>query len=249
MNEKNKLMLQMGIFFIIVFGIFTYIVLDEKKELVLTPKIEEKILSYIDSNYAQQKPDLNIGKIKYDKDSRKYQIKVSNTKNKNLYFYVNYKKKKITDTYQKDYIEGNSLYENFKNQYNKNFKNAKINFSKKLNEYPDTIKNQIIYEDIKNLPIYYVEKELAINNHKKDTIIDSINSFYNKNNELGYHPKEYTLTIVDKNDINFALEIESLTENLIINNINEIINAIIENDSNIKNKYSINYQYINQEEL
>lgn len=245
MNEKNKLMLQMGIFFIIVFGIFTYIVINEKKELIMIPKVEEKLLNYIDNNYAKQKPNLNIGKIKYDKENDKYQIKLSNTKNKKLYFYVIYKKKKITDTYQKDYIEGNSLYENFMKEYNKNFENANIVFSKKLNKYPDTIQNQIISSDIKKLPVYYIEKELPIKNHEEETICKSITNFYNKNKELGYTPKNYNLTLVDENDINFTIKIENLTEELIINNCEEIIRAIIGNDSSIKKKYSIDYQYIN----
>lgn len=245
MNEKNKLMLQMGIFFILVFGIFTYIVLNEKKTIILTPKVEEKILQYIDNNYATEKSNLDIGKIKYIKDKNTYQIKLSNTKNKNLYFYVKYKKKKITSTYKKDYIEGNSLYNSFENKYKNDINNIKVNFTNKLNKYPTTIRNQIINEDIKTLPIYNIEKELTIEKHAKDDIITAITNFYNQNKELGYNPKEYTLTIVDKNDISFAVKIENLTENLITNNINEIISAIIKNDSNIKTKYSINYNYIN----
>ena len=43
MNYKNKLVLEMGIFFIIVFGLFTYIVLNEKKHVILLPKVEEKL--------------------------------------------------------------------------------------------------------------------------------------------------------------------------------------------------------------
>lgn len=245
MNEKNKLMLEMGIFFILVFGIFTYIVINEKKSIILTPKVSEKLTQYIDKNYAKEKSNLKIGKVKYIKKDNKYQIKLSNTKNNNLYFYVIYKKKKIYDTYQKDYIEGNSLYKNFKTEYESIMKNSKVVFIKKLNKYPTTISNQIITEGIKVLPVYNIEKELTIKNHKIETITNSITNFYNKNKELGYNPKKYSLTIVDKNDINFAVKIENLTENLITNNINEIINAIISGDENIKTKYSINYEYIN----
>ena len=36
-------------------------------------------------------------------------MKVMNKTNENLYFYITYYKKEITDTYQKDYIEGNSF--------------------------------------------------------------------------------------------------------------------------------------------
>ena len=66
MNYKNKLILEMGIFFIIVFGIFTYIVLNEKKHVILLPKVEEKLNKYIDNNYSKEKINLDIGKTKYD---------------------------------------------------------------------------------------------------------------------------------------------------------------------------------------
>ena len=40
MNYKNKLVLEMGIFFIIVFGLFTYIVLN--KYMFFCPKTQNK---------------------------------------------------------------------------------------------------------------------------------------------------------------------------------------------------------------
>ena len=245
MNEQKKLMLQMGTFFILVFSIFTYIVLNEKKSVILTPKVEKKLLEYIDNNYMEEKTNLNIGKIKYIKNKDKYQIKLTNNTNSNLYFYVSYKNKKISSTYQKDYIEGNSLFTKFNSEYNKNISNSKVSFSKNLNNYPTTISEQIINNDIKSLPIYSVEKELTINSHTESIIVNEIINFYNKNKSLGYKPKEYNLIIVDKNDINFSIKIDNLTEDLIINNINEIISAIIKNDNSIMNKYSIKYKYIN----
>ena len=66
MNYKNKLVLEMGIFFIIVFGLFTYIVLNEKKHVILLPKVEESLNKYIDNNYSKEKINLNISKAKYD---------------------------------------------------------------------------------------------------------------------------------------------------------------------------------------
>ena len=234
----------MGIFSILVFGIFTYIIIYEKKDIVLSPKIEEKLLKYIDEKYISLKNDLTISKVKHIKDENTYQIKLSNNNNKNLYFFVNYKNRKITDTYQSDYVEGMSLYSNLEKEYKKKLKNSSLDFYKKLNEYPETIRQQVINQDTIKLPLYRVSTELTINNHTQKTIINSISKFYLKNKELGYSPKEYEIVLVDKNDISFSVKISNLTENLIINNINEIISAIILNDSNIMKKYSIKYQYI-----
>lgn len=246
MNYKNKLVLEMGIFFIIVFGIFTYIVLNEKKHVILLPKVEEKLNKYIDNNYSKEKINLDIGKAKYDINNETYKIKLTNSKNKNLYFYVSYKNKKITSTYKKDYKEGKTLYENFNNTYQRQikYKNSKIVFPKKLDSYPSTVYEKIINNELKSLPVYNINTELSLNNHKEDTIIKSINKFYLKVKKLGYNPKEYNFTIVDKNDITFSVKVSNLDNNLIENNLNEIIRAIIGNDKNIMKKYSIKYEYL-----
>ena len=244
MDEKNKLVLQMGIFFILVVGIFSYIVLNEKKYLILTPKVEEKLNNYINKEFASEKADLNIGKIKYILEDKSYKMKLTNTKNNHLYFYVIYKNRKITDTYKSDYIKGRSLYSYVENNYKKKFKNSSLEFTKNLNKYPNTIYEQIINNDIKSLPIYNVKTELEVDNHKLETITKEVNKFYNKNKKLGYNPKEYELIIVDKNDIKFSIKIENLTEELITNSLNEVISSIIKDDKSIINKYNIKYEYI-----
>lgn len=244
MDQKNKLVLEMGIFFILVVGAFSYIILNEKKYELLTPKVEEKMNKYIDKEFAKEKINLDIGKIKYTMDDRSYKIKLNNSNNNNLYFYVIYKNKKITDTYKKDYIEGKSLYTYTENKYKKEFKNSNLKFTKSLDKYPNTIYEKIINNEIESLPIYNIETELTIDNHELGTITKKINSFYLKTKKSGYNPKEYKVTIVDKNDIKFSVEIDNLTEELIISNLNEIISGIINKDKSIIDKYNITYKYI-----
>ncbi len=244
MDEKNKLVLQMGMFFIIVIGVFSYIILNEKKYEILTPKVEEKLNNYIDKEFAKEKINLDIGKIKYILDDRSYKIKLNNSKNKKLYFYVIYKNKKITNTYKKDYLEGKSLYTYTENKYKKEFKNSNLKFTKSLDKYPNTIYEKIINNEIESLPIYNIETELTIDNHELGTITKKINSFYLKTKKSGYNPKEYKVTIVDKNDIKFSVEIDNLTEELISNNLSDIISGIINKDKSIIDKYNIEYKYI-----
>lgn len=243
MDYKNKLVLQMGIFFILVVGIFSYIVLNEKKYEILTPKVEEKMNKYIDKKFAKEKIDLNIDKIKLDKYNKDYKIKLSNSKNKHLYFYVIYKNKKITDTYKKDYVEGKSLFNYTSIKYQKTFTNSKIIFTNKLNKYPNTIYNQIITEDIKTLPIYKIEKELTLKDSNIESIIKSITKFNNKIKKRGYNPKYYDFILVNENDVSFNIKIENLDNNLINTSLNPIITGIINNDKSIEQIYNISFKY------
>lgn len=245
MNEKNKLILQMGIFFIFVFATFTYIVLNEKKYIILSPKIEKKLNQYIDKNYSELKNELKISKMKFLKNKKIFQIKLTNNKNKDLYFTITYANKKIKDTYKNDYQQGQSLYKKVEKKYKENFQNSKLNFSKSLDKYPNTIYEKVLTENIKTLPIYDVSIELSLNNHNQKTIKNSIYKCYLKHQKLGYNPKSYNFILVDKNDITFSLNISNLTKEHILNNLDEIISAIIDDDNSIEDKYTIKYKYIN----
>ena len=124
-----------------------------------------------------------------------YKIKLNNSKNKDLYFYVIYKNKKIANTYKKDYQEGKSLYDNTTNKYQKKFKNSKLVFIKSLDKYPNTIYQQVINDDIMKLPIYSINTELTVDKHDLKTITSIINDFYLKNKNLGYNPRNYEIII------------------------------------------------------
>ena len=101
MNSKNSLILGRGIFLILIIVVFGLIIVNEKKEDILKGRAEEKINDHLKENYSTL--SANIGKISYQNNT--FTKKISSPKNKNLYFYISYKDKKVTDTYQKDYIE------------------------------------------------------------------------------------------------------------------------------------------------
>ena len=82
MNERKKLILEMGIFYLIVLLIFGYIIINDKSKNYLMPKIEKKMIAYIDEKYG--KTNFEIQKITYNKRKNIYQIRVNNSKNKNL---------------------------------------------------------------------------------------------------------------------------------------------------------------------
>ena len=74
--------------------------------------------------------------------------------------------------------------------------------------------------------------------------MSNITKYYKYINKNGYNPKYYNFDIINKKDISKELKIKYLDENLINNNLNEIIGAIIANDSSIESKYSIKYKFI-----
>ena len=65
MDEKNRLTLYMGIFYLLVILCIGLIVIDEKKKDFLIPKIEDKINTYINNNYSDIKSELKFSKVKW----------------------------------------------------------------------------------------------------------------------------------------------------------------------------------------
>ena len=105
----------------------------------MTPKIDKKLNDYVEKNYKEIKDDIIVKDTKYIEKDSTYRKKVVNKKNKNLYFYVNYKNKKIKSSYKKDYQEGATLFNKEKIEFEKEisnkYKETKITFHKKLNSY------------------------------------------------------------------------------------------------------------------
>ena len=110
MKEQKKLEMQMFLLFIIVFIFFGTITLTIKLGGFMTPKIDKKLNNYVEKNYKEIKNDITIENTKYIEKDSTYRKKIINKKNKDLYFYVNYKNKKIKSTYKKDYQEASTLF-------------------------------------------------------------------------------------------------------------------------------------------
>ena len=108
MKKQNQLLLARNIFVFIVFISFGIIVATEKTNSFLTTKFEKEVNNYLENNYNEIK-----NKIKKEESSYKkgiYTTKITSKDNKHLYFIIQKDNKKITDTYQKDYVEGNTLF-------------------------------------------------------------------------------------------------------------------------------------------
>lgn len=248
MNEKIKLTIQMAIFFFIIFTIFSIIIIKEKTTNLLLPKIELKLNDYIMENYN----DLDIKKGKTIIENNAYRMKVMNKTNNNLYFYISYSNKKISDTYKKDYVEGKTILEHSNKLIEKIITkktnitcNIKINNT--YNNFSDKVKELILEEkNLESLKIYTLETEIS-STWDKTSITSSITNIMTTLEKEKITPKNYTITITDKKDITKSVKITNLTtQNIENNNLDIIINDIINNEkTNILSENKITYEYLN----
>lgn len=249
MKKEKKLLLARNIFTFIIVIIFTIIIVREKKETLFLPKIENKINNYIEENYPKE--DLKLGKITYK--NNKYSMKVSSTNNKNRYFYIYYSNKKISDTYQEDYIKGKTLLTNIEKELQKSIKKKTnkepiITISTTLDQFTDTIKDRILNEDnLLELKIYTIVDELVIVNWNQQDILKEIENYISLYSKEMITPKNYTLTITNQKEITNSIEIANITTEFINNpHKEEIIRDIIDDKKSLLLKESkITYKYKN----
>lgn len=248
MRQEKRLRLKMTIFYLIIFVSFGVIVLNEKLAPLNINKIDKKFNTYINDNYSEIKDELKKTKTDYKKT--KYQLKIINKKNKNYYFYLYYSNKKITSTYKKDYIEGQSILKYLNKKLTKEINtltndNYIVTINNKLNDYNTYTKEQIINENnIINLKIYTLSKSIIINNFNDTEIIKELNNMININDKNNINPESYNITLTSKNDNKKEIIIYNITDEIIkSNDINNIINDIINNKkSDIIKKNNITFK-------
>lgn len=247
MKKQLKLTLSMALLFLITFVSFGTIIINEKKEDLFMPHIKNKLEDYLIKNYKEQS-NLKT-KISYNKD--KFILKVISEENNNYYFNIYYKDKEITDSYKKDYIEGNTYFKYLENKLQKDIKktldiNSKIDIATTLDSMTSKIRKKVlIEEDIKSLEIYTLSSELIIEEWNSLSITTDITNFINKLEKEDIKPNSYILTITNSNNLNESIEITNITTDLIENNkLNLIIDDIINNiNSKLLQQEKITYKY------
>ena len=246
MKKLYKLTKQMYVFYIIIL-ILLFIVIISNKKLIISSKIEEKINTYINKNYKDLKKELKISKLKIN--NKTYYKQLSNKSNKNLFFIVKYKNKKITSTYNNNYIKGN----NFIKIIEKNIKKDIFNLTKEefnikltntLDNYPKTIKDKIIKNNkLYKLKIYNINHNLYISNWTKEELIKKIKDLNKilKDNKINYANLNLKIKNTNKS---YIINVSNITSKIIENNnfsiiINDIMNlnnSKIIKENNIKIK-------------
>ena len=247
MKKQLKLTLSMALLFLVTFVSFGTIIINEKKEDLFMPHIKNKLEDYLKENYKEQS-NLKTN-ISYKED--KFILKVISEENKNYYFNIYYKDKKITDSYKEDYIEGNTYFKYLEKKLEKDIKKnldikTKIDIATTLNSMTSKIRKKVLIdEDIKSLKIYTLSSELIIEEWNSLSIANDITTFINKLEKEDIKPNSYILTITNSNNLNQSVEITNITTDLIQNNkLNLVIDDII-NDINSKllQQEKITYKY------
>ncbi len=228
---KNRLTLYMGMLYLFVILSFGLIIINEKKPL----QIEKRLNSYVKENY---KEEFNTSKIK--KKDKSYYIKLSNKKNKHLYFYVYYKDKKIISTYDNDYKEGKTL-NNYMSKYQSKKlrnKNYKIKYETKLNNYTKSVKEKIINGNY-DVPVYtiYVEETYT----DLYTKLNEINTYINT---IKLTPKNYNITLENKENIKESINIK-ISSDIMNSSLDKVVLSINNNDKLTLNKLNVKVKYLN----
>lgn len=243
MKQDKKLMLGMTLLFLITFISLGTLVTTEKLAPFYTEKIETRINEYLEKNYQEEINDFELGKITYK--NTKYQAKVRNKENKDLYFTIIYQNKKITDTYEEDYKEGKTLLKTYKKELEQEIskkinQEVQITFPLTLNKYTQETREKIINKKIDNT-IYNIAFTL---NTKLDIehIIEKITEISTLLRQENITPNTYEITIKDQDT---KLQISNITQSVLEKNaLTEIINAIMNNEeSNLIKEHNITYQY------
>lgn len=250
MKQQQKLTFSMALFFLIVFVFFGTIILNEKKEQLFMPKIENKLNKYFEENYKELKNTTTTSISLKDKE---YIMTIKSNQNEKLYFTINYKDKNITDTYQEDYIKGTRFLKYLEKEISNEIKNItnkeyKITILTSLDSMTTKVKEKVITEqNISSLKIYTLETEIPIENWNQDYITTKLTNLINNIESNQITPKNYTITIINKNNIYESIKINNLTKKIIENNLlKQIINDILNNvNSELLKQENITFKYLN----
>lgn len=250
MNNKNKqvqnkLTLYMGLLYLFAILFFGLILINDKKKDILLPKIEEKLKNYAEKTYKEDKENFSYNKIKRTGDT--YYLKVENKKNKHLYFNVNYENKKITDTYQKDYLEGNTLNKYMEEELNKTlqtkenpYNKYKVVYNTKLTDMTSSVKRKLINKNY-NIQVYTIEVETSYKDLTElKEILQNLTLYTTTQNLL---PKNYNITLNNKN-ITKSMNI-IIDNDIIINDIDTVVQGVTENNTSLLQKLNIKLKYLN----
>lgn len=250
MKQDKKLILGMSLLFLITFVFFGTLIVTEKLAPLYTNKVKEKFIAYLTKNYKNNS-EFTLKNVTYT--PQKYEAKVTNKKNKDLYFTITYKNKKITDTYKKDYLEGKTLLNKLEKALEKDIKDhlnqeVKVTFPLTLNKYTKIVQEDLLNNNSKKTNMYDIS--LTITSIINQTeITNKITTLNNELKSLNIIPNHYTITIKSKNN-NDKLTIKNLTQKTIEKNILfQITSDIITNkESNLLKNNNVTFEYINKGE-
>ena len=171
----------------------------------------------------------------------------------NYSFYITYSKKKLKDTYQKDYLEGSSIISHITNEIEKDIlkktkEEAIVSIKEKLNDFPKQVQEKILQADTySDLNLYNVEKEYIVNKWSSTEITSLILKFTNSLKENNITPKSYSFIITDANDLTKTISISNLKDDLLTEATLEKIvsDCLNNNNSELLESNEVSFKYLN----
>ena len=251
MKQEKHLLIARNVFAFIVFVILGVIVVTEKGKGILIPKVEKEMQDYLVEKYPDIKDQVETSETSFENSI--YQMKVFSKENNRLSFIIQKKHGKITDTYQKDYFKGNSLFSTLQKELEEEIRkktstNPSIEIISTLDEYTEGVRKRILEEEnLLELKFYTIKKEIIINDWNKDTITKEIIKEINLYEEKNITPKNYTFIITNQKDITESIEINNIVSSFAEEKENtQMIQDILDDhQSKLLKENKITFKYLN----
>ncbi len=249
MNSKNSLIIGRGIFLIIVVVSLGLIIMNEKGGALFQQKASQKIEEYIEENFKE----LPIEKGETVFKDNGFITTIKSKKNSHHTFQIQYKNRKITDTFQEDFKEGKTLFQHINKSLEKEIKkrtkiDVKIKEINTLDKYSEKVQERIIKEEnLLELKYYYLQKELTIKEWNPDEVTNSIEEIIQVMNEKNITPKYYDFTITNADDITTSIIIHNIPSTFNeLEDKKQIIEDILNNkETDVIKENKITFEYQN----
>ncbi len=239
----QKLKIQYAIFFAIVLFCFGFIVISQKLTPIFEKKADKEINAYIEENFNDLK---DVRKEKTNYINNKYTKIIRHKDNKNYYFKISYKNKKITDTHKKDYVEGSTFLKYISKKIQKEIKDKvqkeyTVIISSKLNKFSEKTKVNIIKEkDLLSSEIFTLEIKVE-SEFNTYSLTNSLTSIHNKLLNNNIKAESYNFIISDSKS-NKEMKINNLKIN---KNLKYILTDIInDKESDYLKQNNITYEIL-----
>lgn len=208
------------------------------------PMIEKKLNQYFDEHYNSIKNQVKKSDLKFSFKEKNYYFTYQHKKNSDLTFKIVYsKEKKITSTYQQDFVDGKS----FLNKYLKkisssvqsvlkdeNIEDLSLKTTTTLNDLSEKERNKILTNKAKEVPFYEVEYTTSILNLSTQQMKEKLEDIHNLLKKNKINPSSYQVKFTLEGNGMKGFILRNVSANLIeYGKVENIINTLYQTGQKI----------------
>lgn len=250
----------MALLFLILFVCFGVIIVMEIGNPITYHQAKEKIEQYIYDHYATLYDNFDVSSIRYFVKDHSYGLVASDKKNEHLSFRIYYgSDKKVYDSYQTDYVEGNNLRAIIGNRLTdkleqkikkesllSQFDSYRISIVEPMNQLNKKDREQLITnQNVETLNIYTVEASTTVSQMNAKLFSEQFEAIHQGTKNIDFHPKAYSLFICKEDDGNDCVEIQNVSKEIIESeDLTTLFQAMIQDKNKVENQYKIRYDRI-----